>query len=597
MEWIYEAYDKERRLKNILWTVSGDYTDELVKAEEYAGISDDLALYYAAKAGARRKYIDWKMIKGYLSFRIRQGVSAELMIDLAQLCCDQIVEKELLKDRPGLVEVREKAYQDLIEAWLLSHSNTLMDQVRYAVFFRQAGKSVLMDRLVGEIVREIEDNERIADSQGVIRKIETLYTKYENVLNEAVDYLDGDKEAFGNLSEELTGNPFDQNAFHDFMLEEYYSDSVDDLDSSVERIASPFLIESMGELKPDPVDQASKLDRVVTMDEETAGKLYDKIEYYYGKSFLTRDEMIKTEKKICRNTHEGCRVHFTDGVSRSNENNSFQAKYIARQKVNNMAFFNSSGRANKRNIMRLKENISRLLAKQAEITTVPSEYGVIVPSKLWKVGRTTNYKVFNKTIDNSRGAYVIDILLDGSGSQRERQGQVAAQGFILSEALTLAGIPNRVMSFCSFLDYTILRRFRDYDSPAKENTNIFEYQAVGNNRDGLAVQAACEALAKRDEENKILLVLSDGKPNDFIIAKNGTIRGDTSYRGFKAIKDTAAEVRKARKNGILVLGVFTGKEEDLLAEKYIYGKDFIYTRNIEKFAEITGIFLKRVIES
>ena len=34
--------------------------------------------------------------------------------------------------------------------------------------------------------------------------------------------------------------------------------------------------------------------------------------------------------------------------------------------------------------------------------------------------------------------------------------------YILSAALTLAGIPNRVMGFQSFLDYTILKRFRDY---------------------------------------------------------------------------------------------------------------------------------------
>ena len=48
--------------------------------------------------------------------------------------------------------------------------------------------------------------------------------------------------------------------------------------------------------------------------------------------------------------------------------------------------------------------------------------------------------------------YVIDILLDSSGSQAKRQPQVAAQGYIISEALSRVGIPHKVMSFCSFWD-------------------------------------------------------------------------------------------------------------------------------------------------
>ena len=46
------------------------------------------------------------------------------------------------------------------------------------------------------------------------------------------------------------------------------------------------------------------------------------------------------------------------------------------------------------------------------------------------------------------------------------------------------------------------------------------------------------------------------------------------------------EVCRARNEGILVLGVFTGREEELYAEKYIFGKDFMYTKNIERFSQI-----------
>ena len=49
------------------------------------------------------------------------------------------------------------------------------------------------------------------------------------------------------------------------------------------------------------------------------------------------------------------------------------------------------------------------------------------------------------------------------------------------------------------------------------------------------------------------------------------------------MKDTAYEVRRARNQGIFVIGIFVGNEEELSVEKRIYGKDFAYIRNIMQF--------------
>jgi nitric oxide reductase activation protein len=155
------------------------------------------------------------------------------------------------------------------------------------------------------------------------------------------------------------------------------------------------------------------------------------------------------------------------------------------------------------------------------------------------------------------------------------------------------------MGFSSFMDYTILKRFKDYDDNIDSSENIFEYFCAGNNRDGLAIKSTCEGLSERNEENKILIVLSDGRPNDVKIGKDRerSIRGEMAYRGVVGVKDAANEVRKARQNGILVLGVFTGKEVDLEAERLIYGKDFIYTKDIERFSDIVSMYLKKIIRN
>ena len=81
-----------------------------------------------------------------------------------------------------------------------------------------------------------------------------------------------------------------------------------------------------------------------------------------------------------------------------------------------------------------------------------------------------------------------------SGSQAGRQAQVAAQGYIISEALSQAGIPHRVTGYCAFWGYTVLQRFRDYEDPRETNERIFQFRAYANNRDGLALKTVSSSL-------------------------------------------------------------------------------------------------------
>ena len=204
-------------------------------------------------------------------------------------------------------------------------------------------------------------------------------------------------------------------------------------------------------------------------------------------------------------------------------------------------------------------------------------------------------RLFEKIIRGDQSEFVVDILMDASGSQRDRRGDVAVQAFIISEALSIAGIPHRVQSFCTCWDYTILQRFREYDAPREENRKVFEYSTSANNRDGLAIRTVVHTLLQRPEENRILIILSDGRPNDRIVNKTVS-RAPVEYVGDFAVYDTAEEVRKARNAGIAVLGVFAGEEEDLAAEKKIFGRDFAYIRTIQNFSHIVGRYLRRQMD-
>ena len=503
------------------------------------------------------------------------------------------LKKKVIEERPGVVDIRNKAYSDILKSYSKIHKEDILQLLKYTYVLQQMDRHPVMDRLVRKILREINSIDSNDDIMNILKRVDEIYLTYFQHI------LDSQSENVEFAEDDVKNVEVNFDTFSDFMLEELYNDQeTQTVETEIKNLNSGMLVDSIGEERGD-IDLESTPNRVIYVDEEMLNKIYKRVEYYYGQSYLNESDRRKIEARNCRNVHEGCRLHFTDGVLRSHCENAFQLKYVTRQKDNNIFEFQFKIKTFRRQINKLKESFSRLLIEESSSDRVYSDCGTIYANKAWRIGRSSNNKVFYKDVDNGKGRYVIDILLDSSGSQTSKQFMVAIQAYILSAALTLVGIPNRVMGFQSFLDYTILKRFRDYNDNVRKCEDIFEYYCSGNNRDGLAIKATCDGLLERDEENKILIVLSDGKPNDVKIGKDTSrsIRGETAYKGVVGINDTAMEVRKARKRGIMVLGVFTGKETDLEAEKKIYGKDFIYIKDIQRFSDIVSTYLKKVIRN
>ena len=166
---------------------------------------------------------------------------------------------------------------------------------------------------------------------------------------------------------------------------------------------------------------------------------------------------------------------------------------------------------------------------------------------------------------------------------------------MITRALTHCGIPCRVMSFCSMTGYTILRIFREYNETGS-NERILEYVSNGCNRDGLAVRAAHHLLMQSTYEHKLLIILSDVKPND-IIRMAGAGEERIPYEQEAGVTDTAFEVRRARADGIALICVFTGSEEDLPAAKLVYGRDFARIQSVEVLADTVAMLIQNQIRN
>ena len=592
LKWIFNEYEFDNRVNNLAWTVAGKYDEDIdISEKDYS--SKDASMYYAIIAGAMRKYIDWDIIKKYLANRIKTGYNKDILCTIIQIVLNDVAEKKVIEERPGVVDIRNKAYDDILKNYSKIHKEDILKLLKYTYVLQRMDRHPVMDRLVRKILREINSIDVNGDIIDILKKVDEIYLTYFQYI------IDSQNQNVEFAEENIKNVEVDFDTFSDFMLEELYDNQeTENVETEINNFTGGMLVDGLGDERED-VDLESTPHRILYVDEEMLNKIYKRVEYYYGKSYLNEGDRRKIEARNCRNVHEGCRLHFTDGVLRSPCDNAFQLKYVTRQKDNNLFEFQYKMKVYRRQINKLRECFSRLLIEESSSDRIYSDCGTIYANKAWRIGRSSNNKIFYKDVDNGKGRYVIDILLDSSGSQTSKQFMVAIQAYILSTALTLAGIPNRVMGFQSFLDYTILKRFRDYNDNVRKCEDIFEYYCSGNNRDGLAIKATCDCLLERDEENKILIVLSDGKPNDVKIGKDSSrsIRGEMSYKGVVGIKDTATEVRRARKRGIMVLGVFTGKEADLEAEKKIYGKDFIYIKDIQRFSDIVSTYLKKVIRN
>ncbi len=581
-EWIYEDMDFDSRVTNMMWTISGNY-DENMDAGERSYLSKDVALYQGITAGGRRKYIDWHAVKRFVISRVRAGMDKDTLLALVQMATDVHVEEKIIAERPGVWDIRQKAYNDILMHFYKLHTDDLLEKARHALILEKAGKSPRMDNATNRLIRGVKALEHTEDTIEMLRGVEQIYMEHFPLY------------ALSEEGSESEDRPFDRQGsdFNDFLYEELYEDELTtEIDDSLDEIAESLLGDSLEDssFTGDINDH-----RVVRIREEDLEKVYEKVSFHYGESCLSLPEVRYIQNRVCRGIHDNCRIHMTDGVLRTESDNVFAKSLVGRHKTKNTLAYNTAKRINKRNINKLRDSIARTLIQEEMKDRVPSDQGRLVPNKLWRIGRSSNTKVFVKTIDNDKGSYAVDILIDSSGSLRRNQVFVAAQAYILAQALTLNGIPNRVMGFNTFLDYTILKRFRDYESPLSANENIFEYYCTGNNRDGLAIKATVQDLLKRPEDNKILIILSDGRPNDIKVGKGQSQSLEEAYRGKAGIRDTAAEVRRARQQGIMVLGVFTGKESDLAAEKLIYGKDFAYIRDINRFSDLVIKYLKQII--
>ena len=578
----------ENRIRNLLWTVSGDYQLDMKPDVSLFLRSKAIALYDGIKQGALARYYDKDMLGLYLVKKIFLQAGENELTFVAQLCIEEAIGDKICEERPGIRDMQRQCIEDILEQEfdILPDLRDIPGRLKVAVLRRRLNNGEWhVEKKLQPFMELIERAGNSTDTLELIRVIDELYNQ---LMDPNFESMHGTLEqVLAVTMEDLT-----EYSWEDFLSEEMYEEVLESyaeqLTNSVSGLENSAVTEEMEEKR-----QKKRSVKVVTP--EMLEKAYTYVELNYGKSYLSEAEEKKINYQMCRGIHSDCSLYFTEGILKNPVKSNYQYEYAKRLRNKNIWLYHDKHRIVKHNITVLTETLRKSLVLRSETQTVLSDRGMIVPSRLWRIGRTNDAKLFQQELKGEISDFVVDVLIDASGSQMKRQGDVALQAYIISEALSNVDIPYRVMSFCTFWDYTIMHRFRRYDDPRSENDNIFNYVTSSNNRDGLAIRTAGYDLLQREEEKKIMIILSDGRPYDVIINRPNA-KNPEPYQGKAAIADTATEVRRLRNLDVSVLGVFAGEEKDLATEKKIFGKDFAYIRDIANFSKIVGRYLTKQLE-
>ena len=323
----------------------------------------------------------------------------------------------------------------------------------------------------------------------------------------------------------------------------------------------------------------------------TEGELRAFLETKFGRSIYPDERVAALERRLCTGNHRFTHLFYTRGetVELHGIYSTFELHQRRRQAelvANNRAYYQRHLLQNRLQISRLATEIMNSILLHMQPAPVRADSGALDAARAWRGAVLGEQRVFARRENENAGDMSVDILLDASHSQRSRAAKISSQAYIISEALARCGVPCRVMSFCSMSGFTVMRLFGDYGEG--ERSGIFDYYTEGCNRDGLAVRAAGELMEQSPCEHRMLIILSDVKPLDIAKIRRDERDVGLSYDAVRALSDTAHEVRRLRAEGISVICLFTGEDENLPSARMVYGQDFVRIRDFSTFADTVG---------
>lgn len=160
---------------------------------------------------------------------------------------------------------------------------------------------------------------------------------------------------------------------------------------------------------------------------------------------------------------------------------------------------------------------------------------------------------------------------------------------IVSEALAALGDPHAILAFASAgpsrVSVQVLRQFGESAGPAAVRARIAGLEPGGFTRLGAAVRHATAGLGRQTARHRLLLILSDGRPNDM-----------DEYEGRYGIEDTRTAVAEARLQGVHVFCLTVDRQAPQYASR-VFGRDYAVLSRAERLPLVLTTLLRHLLRS
>lgn len=193
-------------------------------------------------------------------------------------------------------------------------------------------------------------------------------------------------------------------------------------------------------------------------------------------------------------------------------------------------------------------------------------------------------KVFYKNnLPNEIPRISVGLLLDESGSMScgERSTYARAAAIILYDFCQAMNIPIMVYGHSTSWSRGVdLYSYAEFDAIDKNDKyRMMDISARGSNRDGAALRYVAEQLSKRDEEVRILILVSDGQP------------ADAGYSGTAAEEDLRGIKQEYKRKGLLFVAAAIGDDKQNIER--IYGDSFLDITDLNQLPMKLTAVIKR----
>lgn len=169
-----------------------------------------------------------------------------------------------------------------------------------------------------------------------------------------------------------------------------------------------------------------------------------------------------------------------------------------------------------------------------------------------------------KKLPEDRPNMSICILLDESASMFGSKLEASKKALVMLERFATAiGIPLMIAGHHASGHSVRLHIYTDFlsTSVAQDRYALSCIEAHGCNRDGLPLRICADMLAKRQEEIRLMVVISDGAPSAY------------GYSGENAKEDIRKTVSEFRRKGLLIYGAAIDDDKEVIQS--LYGQGFL----------------------